>query len=74
MNFLLRQLQRAGVMRHACIACADENLAVKIAQRIDGRAVMNMGAQTRPGPFWIVHEQDVGALRGQGYRLIETKK
>lgn len=72
MNFLLRQLQRAGVMTRACIACGDESLAVKIASRIDARAVMDMGEATRPGRYWVVHTADVEALQGKGYRLVKT--
>jgi hypothetical protein len=75
MNFLLRDLQAKGVMRHDCIAFNDDRHMKKMMTTLPARAIMHMGDNVRPGPFWAVHAEDVPALEAAGYtvRIPATK-
>lgn len=67
MNFLLRDLKERGTMTCDCIAFADDRLIGNIMAKLPGRAIMNMGEDVRPGPYWAVHAVDVPALVAAGY-------
>lgn len=69
MNFLLRDLKAAGTMEHDCIAFMDDRHIKHMMEKFPGRAVMHMGDDVRPGPFWAVHASDVPALVAAGYRV-----
>lgn len=68
MNFLLRDLKAAGTMEHDCIAFNDENNLKNMVARFPGRAIMFMGADVSPGPYWAVQASDVAALVAAGYK------
>ena len=69
MNFLLRKLKESGTMTCNCIAFNEEQLGKNIMLRFPGRAIMYMGDDVRPGPYWAVYAVDVPALVAAGYRI-----
>lgn len=58
MNFLMRRLQREGVMLDSAVTFRDERAVLTIADKIDDHVVIIMPPGTRPGPFWAVTEAD----------------
>lgn len=58
MNFLMRRLQREGVMLDSAVTFRDERVVLNIADKIDDHVVIIMPGNTRPGPFWAVTVDD----------------
>lgn len=56
-------------MQHDCIAFNSDALIKNMLVKLPGRAVMHMGDDVRPGPFWSVHPEDVPALVKAGYTV-----
>lgn len=58
MNFVMRRLQREGVMLGGAVAFRDERAVLNVVDKIEGHVVIIMPPGVRPGPFWAVTIDD----------------